>query len=97
MMHRLGLVVLLSVSLMHPGQPPASRNGSEPPIDFSGGPVCSIDPNWGFELTNRVLDRGWEIRLPGNLGAAFEWRAPCFREEAPPLEGHDPSLPRHYA
>jgi hypothetical protein len=55
--------------------------------------VCSIDPNWGIELPDRVLDSGWEVRLPMNLDPAFEWRAPCFREEAPPLEGHDSSLP----
>ena len=92
-MHRLGLVVVLSVTLMRPGQPPASLNGSGPPNYFSDGPVCSIDPNWGIELPNRVVDPGWEVRLPRNLDPGFEWRAPCFREEAPPLEGHDSSLP----
>jgi hypothetical protein len=72
-------------------------NGSGRPNYFSDGPLCSIDPNWGIELPNRVLDPGWEVRLPRNLDPAFEWRAPGFREEAPPLEGHDSSLPRDNA
>lgn len=90
---RLGLVVVLSVTLMRPGQSPASLNGSERPIYFGDDPVCSIDPNWGIELPNIVPDPGWEVRLPGNLDPAFEWHAPCFREEAPPLEDQHSYLP----
>jgi hypothetical protein len=44
MMHRLGLIVVLSVTLMRPGQPAASLNGSEPPIYFSDAPCARSTP-----------------------------------------------------
>jgi hypothetical protein len=64
---RFTLVAVLSVTLMRPGQPPASLNGSGLPNYFSDNPVCSIDPNWRIELPNRGLDPRWEVRLPTNL------------------------------
>ena len=91
-MHRFGLVMVLAVTLTRPGQPPASMNGSGSPNYLSDGPVCSIDPSWGIGLPDRVLDPGGSVRVPSDLDPAFEWRAPCFREEQTPTAGHDSSL-----
>ena len=81
-MARFGLVLVLAVTLLHPGQAPASM-GASPSLDHarSGIAVCSIDPTWGIGPQDRTDDTNGNVRVPAQLDPSFEVRAPCLRGE----------------
>lgn len=89
-MHRLGLVLVLAVTLVRPHQPPASLDGY--PTFTSGPGVCSIDPTWGIELPDRPRDSGGDVRFPKDIDPAFEWPVPCFQRDEPVQASTDSSL-----
>ena len=88
-MLRSGLILVLAVTLVRPGQPAESTDASTPPHnDHSDIRVCSIDPTWGIRLPEPTLATGGDVRVPKNVDPAFDWSAPCFGDREPAKGDH---------
>jgi hypothetical protein len=82
-MHGSGLILVLALALLRPGQPAGMDESTSPKHDYSGMRVCSIDPTWGIELTEPTHDTSGDLRVPKNLDPAFDVSVPCFRDSEP--------------